>query len=145
MVVLFLLFSACHKKAVPASSAITPVNNSSSNTPSGINKVIVDPNLDIASLGGVATSIDSITIKGDILSVFVNYGGGCKKHIFDLYSNGVYAKSLPPQLTLYLKHINNDDRCRKLVIQELKFNISSVKYKKGALIIKLGDFSLKYQ
>ncbi len=137
------LLSACHTREVGQTNSVKMIE--APNTEPEIKDIIIDPKLDAANLGGSGTSIDSISVKGDILSIFATYGGGCKKHIFDLYSTGIYAKSLPPQLTIYLKHVNNDDRCKKLVIQELKFNIAAVKYKRGSLIIKLGDSSVKYQ
>jgi len=89
---------------------------------------------------GAPYKVDSISIDGDILSVFVNYSGGCKEHTFDLVSNGMYAKSMPPQISVVLKHTNNGDNCRELVMKELKFDVSPLKYKGGNVtVIKLGD------
>ncbi len=101
--------------------------------------VTVDAQADMSTTGA-AYNVDSISVEGDVLSVFVNYSGGCKEHSFELLSNGMYAKSLPPQISVCLKHTNNEDNCRKLVMQELKFNIAALHYKgNGATIVKLGD------
>lgn len=138
------LLLACHKKEMTSSKTIVPVNTPAANASSEIKNVIVDSNLDIAAIGGALTNVDSLAIKGDVLSIFVNYSGGCKDHSFDLYSNGMYAKSLPPKLTLFLKHTDNDDGCRSLINQELKFNISAVKYT-SSLSLKVGSKFIKYE
>ena len=83
--------------------------------------------------------IDSLKINGDILSIFINYSGGCKNHTFELIGNKFYAKSLPPQTTVYLVHNNNGDSCRELIQSELKFNIKQLKYSgQNAVIVYVG-------
>ena len=141
---LSLLFAACHKKAMSASGASSSANKASSKTTSEIKNVIVDPKLDIMNIGGATVNVDSLAISGDILSVFVNYSGGCKEHSFDLYSNAMYAKSLPPKLKLFIKHSNNEDGCRELVNAELKFNIVATKSGKS-LSIQVANKFIKYE
>lgn len=142
-----LLFYGCHKKQITQTT-----NTSSPSEKNGVNQTaipeiknaIVNTEIDMTNTGGMYT-VDSMKIDNDVLSVFVNYSGGCKEHSFDLYSNGMYAKSLPPQLSLCLKHTNNGDACRKLIIKELKFNISNLKYAgKNTVILKLGDKRVTY-
>ncbi len=131
---LCLLTSACHKKLITQPVESIPKTE----------EVKVDAGADLSATGA-AYRIDSIGIVGDVLFVFVNYSGGCNEHSFELISNGKYAKSLPPQLSLCLKHSNNGDMCKKLVSQELKFDISKIKYQASkALEIKLGDKSINY-
>jgi len=140
---------SCHKKQMvvsaekPAATTSAPMDNKATGT---VKNVTVDAQADMMNTGA-SYSIDSLGINGDILSVFVNYSGGCKDHSFELLSNGMYAKSLPPQIAVCLKHINNDDACRKLVMEELKFNVSAIKYKgsNGTTIIKLGDKQVTYK
>ena len=144
ILVLSILFSACHKKAILSTNAAVHVNKTSSAASSEIKNIIIDSKLDGANIGGASFNVDSLAIAGDVLSIFVNYTGVCKEHTFELYSNKMYAKSLPPQLILYLKHINNEDGCRRLITQELKFNISAVKYT-NSLILKVANKSIKYQ
>lgn len=139
-----VLFLACHKKGMTGSKTTAPISKTSNNGSSEIKNVIVDSNLDIANIGGASINVDSLAITGDVLSVFVNYSGGCKEHSFDLFSNGMYAKSLPPKLTLFLKHTDNDDGCRSLISQELKFNISAIKYT-GSLSIKVASKFIIYE
>ncbi len=144
------LFSSCHKKQInqttssPASVAVEPTKPPQEAALPEIKNAIVDAETDMANTGAMYT-VDSIKINNDTLSVFVNYSGGCKEHSFDLYSNGMYAKSLPPQLSLCLKHTNNGDACRKLVMKELKFTINNLKYPgKNTVVLKLGDKKATY-
>jgi hypothetical protein len=143
IVLLPLLTAACYNKALTNSNKVSSTSAKQSST-SEIKNVIVDQKTDLANLGGTNVNVDSLKIKGDTLSIFVNYGGGCKEHNFELYSNGAYAKSLPPKLTLYLVHTNNNDRCRELIMRELKFNISNIKYTKS-LSIKIADKYIMYE
>lgn len=137
------LFLACHKKETSKtntnSTATSKSTSENKNTAPIIKDAIVDPETDLMNTGA-AYNIDSTKINGDILSLFINYSGGCNEHSFELYSNGMYAKSLPPQLSICLRHTNNDDACRELISQELKFNITKLRYPgKNTVILKLGD------
>ncbi len=107
--------------------------------------IIVDPKVDM-TLTGAPYGVDSLSVNGDILSIFVNYGGGCKEHDFELYSSGMYAKSLPMQVGVCLKHKNNGDACRKLIFRELKFNIAKLKVAGNkSLIVKLDNRQVNYK
>ena len=135
------LFLACHKKETNKTTTIATLKSSSEskNIAPIIKDAIVDPETDLMNTGAAYT-VDSLRINGDILSIFINYSGGCSEHSFDLYSNGMYAKSLPPQLSLCLRHTNNDDACRELISQELKFNIIKLRYPgKNTVVLKIGD------
>lgn len=140
-----LLFVGCHKKDINKTSSSSTVSDSKKQIAlPEIKNAIVDTELDISNMGAMY-SVDSLRINKDTLSVFVNYSGGCKEHVFDLYSNGNYAKSLPPQLSLFLKHNSNDDACRELIMKELKFNVSNLKYPgKNTVILKLGSNKITY-
>ena len=118
-----LALVSCHqKKAAKTPGEATPLKISGT----AIKEVIIDNTIDLTNSGAMYT-IDSAHIMGDVLSVFVNYSGGCKEHTWDAYSNGMFAKSLPPKIYVQLKHINNDDMCRQLINEELKFNITKLK------------------
>lgn len=71
--------------------------------------------------------IDTMWMVQDTLHIKVQYGGGCEPHEFELMSNGAYAKSMPPQMTLHLEHENNDDMCRGLITEELKFDLTPIR------------------
>ncbi|MBI1266798.1 MAG: hypothetical protein GC193_05110 [Cryomorphaceae bacterium] len=80
-------------------------------------------------------------MKGDLLQLTVQYSGGCEPHMFTLYTNGMYMKSLPAQLSMQLHHESNGDNCRAMITETIAINISSVRYgDKGPLILRLKDF-----
>ncbi len=108
-----------------------------------IKKIIIDEKLDTLKIKGSPVNIENMAINGDELSLFVSYSGGCKQHVFELYANKKFDKSKSPKLTLYLKHIGNDDACRKLILRELKFDIAEIKYS-DSLLIRINDQTIKY-
>ena len=84
-------------------------------------------------------TINSYSTDGDILSINVQYSGGCEDHDFDLYFNGALKKSLPPQATLCLTHNSNGDICKALIQDTLEFNISELKQNNDSVIININD------
>jgi len=80
--------------------------------------------------------IISQTIHGDTLIMMVEYGGGCKEHEFKMNFTGAWMKSLPPKAELWLEHQNNDDNCRALVVKNLYFDLTPLKYA-GSKNVKL--------
>jgi hypothetical protein len=77
----------------------------------------------------------------DSLIVEVEYGGGCKEHIFRLVSNGMMKKSMPPQCTIYLEHENNEDMCRALLRQKVSYYIGNLAKSDETIVIQLFDFN----
>ena len=66
--------------------------------------------------------VDSMTIDGDCLNVFVHYGGGCGEANFELYYTQIVAQSMPPQTSLQLSFEDNDN-CRSIVSRRLFFDL----------------------
>lgn len=96
-----------------------------------------------------AFSIESAWIDKDVLHCVVSYSGGCSKHEFALHSNGMYMKSMPPQLNVRLHHQSNGDACRELITDSLSFQINEARYpgnKYGKVILRLESWegSLEY-
>lgn len=88
-------------------------------------------------------NIASALVTGNILSLNVSYAGGCAEHSFELVSNGLYAKSLPPQTTVYLRH-QSDDTCDKTIEKTVSYDISKLKYPgQNTLLIKIITFKEK--
>ena len=71
-------------------------------------------------------TIKSAEITDSVLTINITYTGGCEDHNFELMFNGMYMKSLPRKANLYLKHESNGDICKKLILLELKYNLSSI-------------------
>ena len=72
-------------------------------------------------------TLQNVSLDGCLLTVDVNYGGGCKEHEFELFmSPSVFGESFPAQANLWLKHNGNGDICRGLVSEKLEFDITAV-------------------
>ena len=99
-----------------------------------------------AALGDVTVESDPLTITsasldGNILSVDIEYSGGCEKHWVDLVGSYSVMKSLPPQRTIKLIHGANNDSCRELISESLQFDVSlfAANQTSGSEIILLLD------
>ena len=80
---------------------------------------------------GYEASTDPFTIKtarieGEVLIIEVSYSGGCKEHDFQLFTDGMLMKSLPPKQTFFLKHASNADFCKKMVHDTLRYDLSGI-------------------
>ena len=71
-----------------------------------------------------AVDIKNVKIDKNIMTLEVEYSGGCEDHNFSLLSNRMMKKSLPPQMVLFLKHDSNNDNCRQLINTKIQFNLS---------------------
>lgn len=74
-------------------------------------------------------TIDEAEIVGNQLVLKVTYGGGCQEHEFKLIGSEMISKSLPPIRAIKLIHNGNNDMCKALIMQTLKFDISAFAYK----------------
>ena len=74
--------------------------------------------------------LEDVSITDNILKLNVSYSGGCKKHHFLLVEkkNLQRAKKLY-DVQLQLLHNSNNDTCKKIVTEDLFFNILPLKTK----------------
>jgi NigD-like C-terminal beta sandwich domain len=74
--------------------------------------------------------LEDVSITDNILKLNVSYSGGCKKHQFLLVEkkNLQRAKDLY-DVQLQLLHNSNNDTCKKIVTEDLFFNILPLKTK----------------
>lgn len=87
-------------------------------------------------------SINAAEIKEDVLTLSLNYHGGKGIHSFDLYFDGIIMKSMPPQVSLFLKHIHTQENCEKLITETVSFDIKKLQMgKTGTVIIRLPGFN----
>lgn len=71
--------------------------------------------------------VDALSIDGDMLSVSIQYGGGCIQHSFQLYMTpAAFLESHPVQASLYLWHNSYDDPCKAIVPQTVTFDIRAI-------------------
>ncbi len=90
-------------------------------------------------------TIESASLTDSILTIQVKTKGSNVEHDFELYFNGMYAKSLPAKATLYLKHSIKKEIDDKEVEKTLKFDISKAKYYKGdKTVILINSYSGKF-
>jgi hypothetical protein len=143
-IVCIVLFSACHHKDLTSTTGASKTHATTINA-GGIKEVVIDATLNIYAIGAYY-KMDSMEINNDTLSVFVAYSGGCKEHDWSLFTNGVYNKVHPPEITICLKHNNNGDACRQIIKKELKFNIAKLKYRrKKTVVVILGGNEVDYK
>ena len=74
---------------------------------------------------GDAYQVLSAMIENNILWLEVSYGGGCKEHYFKMFSSNEiqqdeYGNNL---VSLILWHNGNNDVCRSIVRQKIRFNL----------------------
>lgn len=90
----------------------------------GITKV--EPGTKIQDIKSDDFNMQKVWIEGDVLKINVRYGGGCEKHDFKLYWNGIVARSYPGQTTIHLKHDANGDSCEALISETLEFDLTAI-------------------
>ena len=125
-VLLFLFFSA----SIFLFSCKAKQNASTTETvkeKEEVKKVLIDAAREIAEAKQKTYTLNSFTIQGDTLSLEVTYTGGCGQNTFELYSNGLLMKSLPPQFNVYLEHTIENETCKKEIKRTLKFDLSPLK------------------
>ncbi|MHA7629302.1 hypothetical protein [Corallococcus sp. M7] len=73
--------------------------------------------------------IESQSVKGNVLTINVRHGGGCKEHRYGLAWDGRFTKTAAgePRAELTLIHDANNDRCKAMVYKELAFDLSTLK------------------
>ena len=106
-----------------------------------------DPiNVKDAQIGDVMQESDQVTVTsatldGNILSLDIEYSGGCEDHSYELVGSAAVMKSLPAKRAIKLIHNSNGDSCREFISETIKFDIQSLAYvqKTGNEIVLLLD------
>ncbi len=105
-----------------------------------VKELIIDKNYRFTEDSSL--SIVSAKIKGDTLSMILNYHGGMGIREYNLYFNGIYMKSMPPQVNLFLKYTLAPEKYDKLKSDTLNVDIGGLKFgEHGTLIIRLQGFN----
>lgn len=140
-----LLMASCGRKKAAAKSQ---EETEEVNLPDPeVEPVVIDENF-VPPRENADFEVEQMEMLGHELHLRVRYSGGCEEHIFNLYSNGRYAKSYPPQLTLFLEHIDNNDHCRAMITKELVFDVRGIEYPgTSTLVVRLNntDETLQYK
>lgn len=92
-------------------------------------------------------TIKEAAIEGDELKMKVEFKGGCGEHTFDMVFNGMYMKSLPLKITVFIDHKAKDEKCDEEIISDLSFNLKPVRRGEKPMFIKIigYDEALKYE
>lgn len=67
--------------------------------------------------------ISDAAISGDVLTLSVEYSGGCANHYFGSCWDGAFAESDPVQAWLDLNHEDNDDPCDGIMSEDITFDL----------------------
>jgi hypothetical protein len=93
------------------------------NTNQNIPAVIIDTSFSVDNKN-MRMNILNMQLNKDILTLEINYGGGCKEHQFNLYTNGEAENT---NLQLFLVDMQSEDFCKMLLTDTLYFNLSNLK------------------
>ena len=134
MLMCFPLFSFhCSKKKAIAENNIEQIGDMEENE---IPKVNI-----VRSLPGESDPFNLMEMKidGKTLTITVQYAHGGKEHQFDLYTNQMMMKSMPPKMNLFLQHQANGDMGKALKTEKLQFDLSPIAAPPGRLILLLNN------
>ncbi len=93
----------------------------------GIVPIIVDFESRPADWPRDALALRSHSLDGPILTLEVEYTGGCQAHEVDLVAWGGWLESFPVQVNLQLSHESHDDPCEALIMRELRFDLQPLR------------------
>ncbi len=92
-----------------------------------LQRVVVDFGGDVNRWPRDPVTIRSGRIEGDVLSLAVQYGGGCADHDFGLVASDGWLESHPVQAGLVVVHDAHGDLCRALINNTLRFNLTPLR------------------
>lgn len=97
-----------------------------------VEKVVIDTEYQYAK---GPYRIKDFSINGDILSITISYKNACNDDDFNLYSSGMFMKSMPPQVNVFLDLKRSTGTCEENAEKTLKFDISALKYQGGNKVV----------
>jgi hypothetical protein len=112
-------------------------------------KLLVEENFAASNVKTASAEILDVSVKDSILIINVKYYAGENLNDFDLVTDGKMIKTLPPIVSLYLRNNTPGANEKKLVFQELQFNMSPAKqWSADQVVFHLagytGDIHLKF-
>lgn len=94
---------------------------------SGILPVIIDWQSVPEDWPQDALVLREYSLEGPVLSLAVEYGGGCESHDHDLVAWGGWMESFPVQVNVLLTHEDHDDPCDALLQRTLRFDLTRLR------------------
>lgn len=121
LLVLSLLASGCFASgpSEPTSGLLT--------TADGINPILLVPAGTPHRWPMDPWSYLSHRVEEDLLTLHIQYGGGCRDHRFALLVDPAFMESHPVQVAARLAHDADGDPCRALVGRTLRFDLTPLK------------------
>ena len=100
--------------------------------------------------------LEEIVLENDILKVNVSYNGGCKKHQFFLVAKKKFYYQIKNtfKINLQLFHNANQDSCKKIVTEDIFFNLvplknefqkNNIDQKNNNVILSINNISINYK
>lgn len=117
-----------HSQVAKDSTESKPLNNNI------LNNIVIDKMYQWKGATDAFNILEQ-NINGDTLKLVVEYGGGCKDHVFTMNTNSARMKSMPPKLNLWLEHESNDDNCRALITESLFFDLKPIRYNPSQSVV----------
>ena len=71
-------------------------------------------------------SIQSHSLQGQLLTLDLQYTGGCEEHDFEVWWGGVTSASDPPIVPLELQHDAHGDACEALIEEQIVVDLSAL-------------------
>ncbi|OFY35732.1 MAG: hypothetical protein A2W91_15690 [Bacteroidetes bacterium GWF2_38_335] len=141
--ILAILSGCCSKKETVSEKKSSTSDEKKSMTQSFEKKPVVVNK----EFNGISDSVDykilNASIVGNELKMKVAYTGGTGTHDFDLVFNGMYMKSLPLKITLYLVHKKENEAGKMEIESDLVFDLSPIQRNSQEIIINLFSFNEK--
>ena len=139
LIVLVVLLTSCKSKKEVASE--TQLGNM--DVPENTEQLVLleMPN---DSIQRDSFEVHSFSVVGDVLEVFVSYGGGCGEADFEMYYTQRVMNSMPPQTVIYLGFTDSDP-CRSIVTKKLTFSLEPFRImaENGGIWLILGGSDLR--
>lgn len=131
----FPLFSfSCKNKKAIAKKDIAQVEETLQEEIRPINIVrTLPPDLD-------PFNVTDLEVRGSVLAVTVEYSGGNSDHQFDLYTNMMIMKSMPPKLNVFLQHNAHGDMAEGLISKTLLFDVSTLNQHYEKMLIRINNY-----
>ena len=71
--------------------------------------------------------IETTWVSSDIMTLIVQYAGGCKTHMFALYVPAGFLETYPVQVRVFLSHDARGDQCKAIRRDTLYFSLLPLK------------------
>jgi len=90
--------------------------------------IVIDPDrCPPFGLDSEPAAIEKIEISGDLLTITIEYSGGCDYHTFSLNTGRCFLESYPVQSDIFLVHDDPGDPCDAVVEEDRVFDLTPLK------------------